>query len=503
MKKKLFIKNAAILTVTSLALRFIGIFFKVWLAGKVGAEGIGLYQLVFSFYALVSTFAVCGISTAVTRLITDELVLGNRSTISKIITRAVMLSLAIAAFSMLTVYFGAEIISDKIIGDIRAKYALKILSFSLPFMGVSSCLKGYFISRRNTSPPALSQILEQIVRIVMIYLFLYGYSGNVAEAASAVMAGDTVAEAVSCGFVFICYKIDIRKTDTLTGRSNLPYLVSRKISHIALPIAGGRYLNSALRTAENILVPKALNKAALSPSQALGVFGNIKGMALPILLFPSSLLSSVAMMLIPEIGEYSAKGNHKGIRKTTSDMFYLTFTFSIIIAVVFYFYGENLGEIIYSDRSVGKIIMQLSPLVPVMYIDSVADGILKGLDEQLATFRHSIIDSVLRLILVMLILPKYSVMGFIFIMYISNFLTAALNLMRLRQVTKFKINFLSSIITPSLFAAVAAFVGHFLALPVRNAGILCETATFILAAVGVYGILIILKDFRGKIPSRS
>ena len=84
MKKTVFIKNAAILTASSLLLRFLGIIFKVWLGGKIGSEGIGLYQLIFSVYMLAATLVTSGISTAVTRLIADELALGSEKGVPEV-----------------------------------------------------------------------------------------------------------------------------------------------------------------------------------------------------------------------------------------------------------------------------------------------------------------------------------------------------------------------------------------------------------------------------------
>ena len=138
MKKTVFIKNAAILTASSLILRFAGIIFKVWLAAKIGAEGIGLYQLVFSVYMFAAPFATSGICTAVTRLVSEELVVGNKSGVKKILLRCVELSLVIAFLTILVLFFGADFIASYLLKDIRAALSLKILAFSLPFMGVSS-----------------------------------------------------------------------------------------------------------------------------------------------------------------------------------------------------------------------------------------------------------------------------------------------------------------------------------------------------------------------------
>ena len=127
MKKATFIKNAFILTATSLLLRTIGIFFRIYMSNKVGAEGMGLYQLIFSIYVLGSTFATSGISTAVTRLVADELVCGTPKSVRHILHRAIALSLLIGAASTALIFFGADIISAYWIKDMRAVPALKIL----------------------------------------------------------------------------------------------------------------------------------------------------------------------------------------------------------------------------------------------------------------------------------------------------------------------------------------------------------------------------------------
>ena len=104
MKKTVFIKNAAILTASSLILRFVGIIFKVWLAAKIGAEGIGLYQLVFSVYMFAATFATSGICTAVTRLVSEELVIGSKNGVRRIVLRCVQISLVIAFFTIIILF---------------------------------------------------------------------------------------------------------------------------------------------------------------------------------------------------------------------------------------------------------------------------------------------------------------------------------------------------------------------------------------------------------------
>ena len=133
------------MTITALILRTIGIFFRIYMSNKIGAEGMGLYQLIFSIYVLAATFASSGICTAVTRMVTDELATGTKKSVLRILRRAVVLSALIGLLSAALVFFGADFIGNVWLKDARAIPALKILTPSLPFMGITSCLRGYFI----------------------------------------------------------------------------------------------------------------------------------------------------------------------------------------------------------------------------------------------------------------------------------------------------------------------------------------------------------------------
>ena len=104
MKKTIFIKNAIILTFTSLLLRFAGIIFKIFIAKEIGSEGIGLYQIIFSFYILISTFASTGISTAVTRLVSEEIAKKREENVKQIIKDAVLISLFLSFLTISIIY---------------------------------------------------------------------------------------------------------------------------------------------------------------------------------------------------------------------------------------------------------------------------------------------------------------------------------------------------------------------------------------------------------------
>lgn len=493
MKKTIFIKNALILTVSSLILRFAGIIFKVWLAALVGSEGIGLYQLVFSVYVLASTFATSGISTAVTRLIAEETALGSKKGTLKILRRSMQLTLIIAFITVGIIWLGADFIAVKLLGDARAVTAVKILPLSLPFMGITSCLRGYFIARRSATPNAVSQIFEQAVRIILVVVLVTKFAAKGLEfCCAAVITGDVAAEILACIMLYLIYLSSKKGLNKLNGRKRPPYGIVRKITHIALPITSGRYLNTALRTAENILVPKSLSKYAFCGDKALSQFGMIKGMALPILFFPSAILNSVSTLLIPEMSEAAAKNQSRLVKTATGNILKLTAVISFIFAAIFYVAGEQIGMLIYKSEDVGFLLKALSPIVPLMYLDSISDGILKGLDQQVFSFRTAVSDSLMRIVLIIFLLPKTGLYGFIGIMYFSNFLTCFLNVGRLMKISGASLKPIKEIILPVLSAFCVTLLSNLLVWGISAQYNLVYIILLCVLSLPIYFILLII-----------
>ena len=183
----------------------------------------------------------------------------------------------------------------------------------------------------------------------------------------------------------------------------------------------------------------------------------IKGMALPILFFPSTLLNAVSTLLIPEMSEAVAKNRPATVRSLTRQVLRLTAFISFVFGAIFLFAGEKIGLLIYNSSDVGTLLVALSPIVPFMYLDSVSDGILKGLDQQTFTFRTAISDSVIRIILILIALPLTGLKGFIAIMYFSNFLTCFLNVKRLLSVSRASLKIFGEILLPLMLAVAICF----------------------------------------------
>ena len=454
MNKRAFYQNTVLMTVCSLLLRLFGILFRILISHRVGAEGIGLYQLVYSVYVLGSTFAVSGLTTAVTRLAAERLTVHDQDGVNKLMRLCYRISLLVGSCSAWILYSAAPLIGGWI-GDDRAVNAISLCGIALPFIGVSGCIKGYFLARRQAWPPCLSQILEQAVRIGSILWMLHTlWDGSLAQACTIIIVGDAVSETAACLYLLIGYRRDRRGITPSPSDAHPTQRYLRPLLHISLPLAAGRYLTTALRTVENILVPSRLSQYTRSDALALAQFGAVKGMALPLIFFPSALLMTVSGLLIPELSDAHALKQKRQVARLTEISLHTTLLCSIFIGGLLTVMGKELGALLYHDDTVGTILQILGPLTPVMYLDSVIAGLLKGLGQQIHTLWYAAADSAVRIALIWILLPHYGLMGFLFVMLISNLLTCTLSTERLLTVSGARIRWGRWVVLPAVTAGL-------------------------------------------------
>jgi len=434
---RLFVKNAAILTVTSLLLRGIGMYFRIWVSALVGAEGMGLYQLILSVYVLASGFASSGITVAVTRMTADELACGTRASLRGVLRRCVILSLAMGLLSALALGLLAQPVGSGWLSDSRSVVPVRIMALALPFMSISCCLRGYFTARRRAGVPSAAQMAEQLSRIALaVWLLKLWLPGGVEWACIAIMTADVISEGCGCLYVVIAYLLDRRRQSDAGTHPFVPsFRVNRAIWEIAAPITASHYLTTLLRTIESILVPHCLTRSELSRERALELFGLVKGMALPLVLFPSTLLTAFSTLLTPEISQAKVTGRTGAVDKAVRRAMRITFSLAVPISGLFLLYPGELGVLVYSDERLKPILTALAPLMPLMYAESVAVGILRGLGEQNCSLVYGIADSVMRIILIIILVPRMGLPGFLLVMAASNLLTPILHLRRLTVIT--------------------------------------------------------------------
>ncbi len=491
--KRAFITNTVVLTLTTQLLRIIGLFYIAFLSDKIGTEGIGLYQLIFSVYFLASTLATSGISIAVSRLSAESLSKSGSKSISNVVSRGAAFSFLLGSFAAAALFLCAGFIGNDILSDNRAVISLKMLACGLPFMAVTSSFRGYFLGIRKALVPASEMIFEQAVQLIILFAIINSFiSKGLEYACFAIALSATATEVISCGYIFIIYKISkSRSKITIVGEND----INRQIFKISGPVAASSYLRSGLRTAENVLIPMGLRGYGASKGEALSQFGLI-GMAMPVLLFPSSFLTAISAVLLPEISAAKSINNWLKIRAIFSGVFKSTTILSLLFSGIFICFARELGILIYQNYNAGLLILLLAPLVPLIYLDFIVDSMLNGLNQQMKTLKINTLDYTIRISLILLLIPRFGFFAYIVIYYISTILNAFLSIRRLLIASGAKLDFFDWIVKPALSVMASGLVTKLLFRLIPSADIAGLIIKILLMAALYTLLLFILQCIR-------
>ena len=427
-RRKTYLQNAALLTVCGLVLRVLGMGFRVVLSAYLGSEGMGLYQLILAVYMVFVSLATAGINVASARLAAQSLARGRgmAATLHDLCGTALLFG----CMAMMLQVLLAEPAARFLLHDTRAILALQILAPSLPFMAAAGAVHGCFLAARRVHPNVIAQLIEQLVRMAIAIAALRALARwGAGYGCAAVVLGNTISEGVSCTLMFAF----AAKTPEFARRRDEPLqpYTQKELYAIVLPVEGSRLLASGLQAVESSLIPYTLALYTGSRADAMAQYGCLKGMALPLLFFPFSVLSALSGLLMPEITRANTKGDNAATRRLVFTMLKVTGAFSLAAGAGFVLFGAPLAGFVYRDAGVGEYVRILGFVAPFMYLESMVDGVLKGLGEQLATFYYSLADSVLRIAAIRLLLPRYGMAAFLGIMIASNLFTFTLNLARM------------------------------------------------------------------------
>lgn len=453
--RKRFFINGIMLTAVGLAVRGVTLAFNSYVVQKIGAEGMGLFTLIGTVYAFAVTFATSGISLTVTRLTASLIGEDKRGEARGVLRSSVIYSLIFSSFAAAVLFFGAEYFSTSVLNDTRACASLRVLSASLIPLALSSVFTGYFIGVKRVGYNAVVQVLGQVFKIGITLYFINRFAElGVGEGALALSISITLTELAVFLVALLQFLIDKRRT--LGGRAEGGTFHS--VCGMALPLAVSAYIRSALLTLEHVLIPKRLRDRGDSHSDALASYGVLHGMALPMLLYPMSPLSSFSGLLVPEFSESMARGEKERSRRIATEALNTTLVYAISVMTFIYLFSEEIGYVVYSSYEAGKYIAMMAPVLPIMYLDHVTDSILKGIGEHVYSMWVNISDSLLSVILVWVLIPKMGIAGYAVVIMVMEGYNFTLSALRLRRRIKFKIHLIKSVLLPSAAAFISASI---------------------------------------------
>lgn len=492
MTKRKFFVQGSILTAVSLFLRITNMGYRSYLSQKIGSAGMGLYQLIFSIFMLTVTMSTSGISLAVTRMVSAAIAANKRELVRSTVAKCFAFCLCISCTISLCLFFMADFAAATFLGDAQAAPCLQILGLGLPFMSLCTCMKGYFLAVDESLCTAASDTLEQILTILAtVYLFWRYAPQSIEQACFAAMVASTLGEVVSFLTSWASYRRSLRKNTPREHRKSSGVL--RGLSHIALPSTLSSAARSLLNTGENLLIPRELRKFGLGYSASLSQYGLLQGMAMPMLYFPSSFLTSFASLLIPKIAKERECNHRRAVAYIAGKAIRSALAYGMFFSAIFITFGDSWGTAFYNSDSAGEYLRVLAPIVPLIYLDVVVDSLLKGLDEQFNSMKYNFSDSLIRVILILCFLRFFGLESYVCILFFSTIFNAALSLHRLIKVANVRISILWHIILPLLCAIGSTAMGQIFVQHIELSNqfvqIFMQTAVCaVIFAVGYYAI---------------
>ena len=447
------------------------------MADTIGAEGMGLYQLIMPLYMLVWSLTSSGFSTAISKLTAAEN--AAKKDPRPILRCAALLSVSLSIVIGVVIHKKADFIAIHLLNDERCALSLHLISFCFPFMALGSCVRGYFFGMQNSLPPAVSQVAEQITRMAVI--FAIGsllIPGGIEYACAAAVTGMCVGEIVSCIYVVICYITRRKPTARLKGLSKKA--ACKSILWVAVPLTLNRLASSLLSTFENILIPSRLMLYGLTKTEAVSEFGRLTGMAMPLLMFPSSFLTAVSITIVPAISETCERHNVKTLKTTIEKSILFAAITGFAASALFISLPGEISSLIYGDASIGNILFMLGFISPFMYVNVILAGILNGLGEQNAIFINGLTGSVICLSFVWFAVPRLGIYGCILGNLVSMTVVSSLNIHKVSKNVDLGLNAADIFIKPLLISMFCIFavrlIKPMIHLPKNISTILCAAA---------------------------
>ncbi len=450
------IRGAFILTAAGLLTRMIGFFYRIFLSHVIGAEGMGIYQLIFPLNMLCYALTVVGIQTAISRFVSAKIALNDSQGANNSFAVGTIFSLILSCAAAWAMHHFAPFLSEKILMEPRTLPMLRLMAYSIPMGAIHTCVNGYFFARKKTGPPAVSQLLEQIARVAATYLaYTVMLSKGIKPAPVIAVAGMLCGELVSMLFSVAAVTWNLQAQKFTPSSIQHPFYILKDILPIAAPATANRVLLTLLNSVEAILIPSRLRMSGLNTAQAFSIYGTFSGMAMPLVLFPSTITNAVSVMLLPSVSEAQARGNLRTIRRTVEATLKYCLLLGIFSTGLFFFYGPRLGMYLFHNSTAGLFIRILSFICPFLYLDATLSSILHGLGKTGTCFINNVLGVSLRILLIIFVVPIEGIQGYLWGLLASELLLAALNLGALRRYSKIQFDTASWLLKPAAAMGIA------------------------------------------------
>ena len=443
MEKDNFFKNSFILTASNITTGLLGFAFSIYLSKILGAEGIGLYNIIMPIYNLFICLMTAGIVAALSKVSAVYSERNETNNLTKTINSVALFNIIWALLIGILVFFLAPFISKYGINDVRTINAIKVTCPAMIFISLSNILKGYFLGVSKIKVPALVDIFEKGMRIITITILVYAFSTeNLTTLVTLAYVSLAIGEFQSLVLLFFYYRKCIRKLPKSNvkpeGRAQLLF----NVLIISLPLCINGFLSNIFATLSTLIVPRRLLAAGFSYGEALSLIGKYTGMAVTLIGIPLIVVNSINSLLIPDLSQSLSRGDSYEasvrIKKVMKISFLLGLSTTVICSLIPY----ELGNLFYNRQDLGSFIFMASLSAPIFFTSSIMFGVLNGLNKQGIIVRNSFIIALMELICLFIFtsIPNINIYGYSITLFITSSFSIILNLYEVKKEIKINIS---------------------------------------------------------------
>ncbi|MBO4962291.1 MAG: oligosaccharide flippase family protein [Clostridia bacterium] len=446
-------KSAIIVTIFSVAERFLGFIYRIFLSRNLGAEGVGVYQVALSVFGVLITITASGIPITVSRLIIKNKATNNKNSVNQTISSGIFMAIAFS-LPITLIFVSLEKKLEFVFSDTRCLQVLLIIMPTLVINSIYAVIRGSFWGDKSFFTYALIEFLEELVMLVcgiMLILHAKDTFDGVKKASVAVLVSYLFSFTLS--IIVLAFK----KVKPASPFPQLKPLISS-----AMPITAMRTTTSIISSLIAIILPARLIAGGLSSASAMASYGEVSGMAMPLLFMPSSLIGSIALVLVPELSESFYKGKNKALAINVQKALKYSILIACLIIPIFISLGPLIGETVYSNLNAGKYLSYSAVMMLPMSINLITTSMLNSINCEKKTLLYYFIGES-GLILSIYFLPKFLGANALILGYYFSFtISSILNLILLEKKCKEKIGYKKFLIFGSVFILPSSLLGVFL-----------------------------------------
>ncbi len=456
--KSLF-KNVFLITAFTLLTRALGFIFRIFLSRTIGAEALGLYQVALSVFMVLLTVVSSGFTLIISRMTASYRVGANKKAVGSLVTTAVIIGVVVSVL-LCGIILVFRNLFDNLFTDQNCMNILIILLPSLIFSAIYSVFRGAMWGNNNYFGLCVSELLEQVVKIVICVLVLA--SGMTAlSAAMSVAWSFTLSCFVSAFFVVLLYII-------YGGKMGRPTKIYKNLIRQSAPITAVRVISSFTQPLVALILPAQLVLAGFTSNQAMGLYGIAMGMTFPLLFLPTSLIGSLATVLVPDISMALVQNDSRHIETRVKSSITFAMFVSFLIVPIFVAIGDKLGLFLYGEVLSGTLLQLSAWLMVPMGITNITSAILNSVGLEVKSFVNYLIGGIVMFSCILFLTRHIGINALILGMGMSTVISSTLNILMLKKKLGVKVAIMKNLLLLTLCALPSVAITSFLSSLLSN-----------------------------------